>query len=260
MIRDNGKKPSIFISHITEEKDLAVSLKELISVNFLEMIDVFVSSDKESISAGQNWLDALTNELSSCVLTVILCSPESVQRPWINFELGASWQRGIPIVPVCHSGMSKSDLPLPLALRQASDISNKEDLSKIFKQISGILESKEPEVNFDAFIDTATKFETSYTFWKHVNQAFQQLNEFNSAFIDALKENPKINISLSEVKMIQLKDILQILESNDILRLLKTGSSSLTPIGTLVGMQIRVLDHFDATVRDKEFIYYREFQ
>lgn len=46
-------KKIVFISHITEEKELAVKTKELIEESFLGMIEVFVSSDEHSISLGQ---------------------------------------------------------------------------------------------------------------------------------------------------------------------------------------------------------------
>ena len=46
-------KPIVFISHITEEKELALSFKSLVEQNFLGLLDVFVSSDENSISMGQ---------------------------------------------------------------------------------------------------------------------------------------------------------------------------------------------------------------
>ncbi|PWW84198.1 hypothetical protein CYK95_04780 [Clostridium perfringens] len=100
-------KPIVFISHITEEKELAYKVKELIEESFLEMMEVFVSSDGESITAGDRWLDNITNSLTSCVIELILCSSESIKRPWINFEAGAGWIRKIPVIPLCHSGMKK---------------------------------------------------------------------------------------------------------------------------------------------------------
>lgn len=97
-------KPVVFISHITEEKEMAMELKKLIEESFLGMLDVFVSSDENSISSGSKWLDNITSALSSCAIELILCSPNSVKRPWINFEAGAGWVRDIPVIPLCHSG------------------------------------------------------------------------------------------------------------------------------------------------------------
>ena len=111
-----SNKPLIFISHITEEKELAKLLADFIKKSYLNMFDVFVSSDGESIASGDRWIETIDKALNSCVIQVSLCSPFSIQRPWINFEAGASWIRRIPVIPICHSGLSKSNLPVPLSL------------------------------------------------------------------------------------------------------------------------------------------------
>ena len=36
-------------------------------------------------------------------------------RPWVNIELGAAWIKRVPIIPLCHSGLTPSDLPWPFA-------------------------------------------------------------------------------------------------------------------------------------------------
>jgi hypothetical protein len=47
------QKPLIFISHITEEREIAFALKQLIEASFLGMMEVFVSSDPTSIELGR---------------------------------------------------------------------------------------------------------------------------------------------------------------------------------------------------------------
>ena len=79
-----------FISHITEEAGVAAKLKAALARDFLQMLDVFVSSDGESISAGDDWLKSIDNALQQSALMLILCSPSSIRRPWINFEAGAA--------------------------------------------------------------------------------------------------------------------------------------------------------------------------
>ena len=46
------EKPKLFISHISEEEELASILKEHLLDDFLGVVDVFVSSDGGSIAAG----------------------------------------------------------------------------------------------------------------------------------------------------------------------------------------------------------------
>ena len=46
---------------------------------------------------------------------LILCSQDATSRPWIQFEAGAAHLRGIPIVPLCHGGITCAQLPVPLS-------------------------------------------------------------------------------------------------------------------------------------------------
>src|SRR5687768_10966759 len=106
-----------FISHISEESLVASKLKAALTRDFLQMLDVFVSSDGESISAGDEWLKSIDEALQESAVMLILCSPSSIRRPWINFEAGAAWMRKIPLIPLCHAGLTPGDLPAPLSFR-----------------------------------------------------------------------------------------------------------------------------------------------
>ena len=44
-MRDMGKA-IVFISHICEEREIAVAFRELVTLSFLGLIEVFVSSDE----------------------------------------------------------------------------------------------------------------------------------------------------------------------------------------------------------------------
>ena len=82
-------KKIIFVSHISEEKELAILLKKNIKELLLSSVDVFVSSDDQSITLGNKWLETVSNNLEKCILIIVLCSQESIKKPWINFECGA---------------------------------------------------------------------------------------------------------------------------------------------------------------------------
>jgi hypothetical protein len=110
---------NVFISHINEEAPLALVLKDWIESTFIGTCTVFVSSDSNSLPAGTRWLEQMDTALRAAKIMVVLCSSASVRRPWVNFETGCAWARSIPVVPVCHTGVSKSNLPRPLAEFQA---------------------------------------------------------------------------------------------------------------------------------------------
>ena len=110
----------LFISHITEEAALASVLKDWIESTFLGQVDVFVSD--HDITSGEQWFSRLGAELTDAKAMLVLCSERSVSRPWINFEAGAGHVKDVPVIPICHTGVSKDTLPAPLLFFQALDV------------------------------------------------------------------------------------------------------------------------------------------
>lgn len=162
------QKPLVFISHITEEKEIAKALKCLVESTFLDMMDVFVSSDPTSIKLGHKWLDEITYALKACAVEIILSSPESVRQPWINFEGGSGWIRDIPVIPLCHSGMVPAKLPAPLSALQAATATEESGLKLIFPVLAEAIGCSLPDVNYTPFIETVQEFERE-------SREFQQL-------------------------------------------------------------------------------------
>jgi hypothetical protein len=141
----------LFISHISEESNLALVLKEWIESSFAGQCEVFVSSDKDDIPAGAKWLDEIDKALENAIAFVVLCSPASLARPWINFETGCGWIKRVPIVPVCHSGQSKSALPPPISMFQAIEVEDEKFISDLLTGLAkhfGI--SKIPRIDQDS--------------------------------------------------------------------------------------------------------------
>lgn len=153
------EKKIVFISHISEEREIAQSLKELIQKSFLGIVDVFVSSDPESIDLGQEWLNRIKFSLGNCVVEFVIASPVSIRRAWVNFEAGAGWIREIPVIPLCHSGMTPGKLPAPLNALQAALATDENQLARIPRTIAKAVGMEPPEVNFQPFIETVLSYE-----------------------------------------------------------------------------------------------------
>ena len=126
----------IFLSHISEEKDLARVLKEWIETTFGGQCDVFVSSDIRDIPAGARWLDEIEQALSGSCTMLLLCSPTSISRPWVNFEAGCGWIKHIPVMPICHSGQLKGSLPPPISTFQALEINSEQFISDLLASLA----------------------------------------------------------------------------------------------------------------------------
>lgn len=135
-MENTSEQKIIFISHIHEEASIALVLKEWIESTFLGQRDVFVSSDNADIPVGNKWWDDVDKSLEHAVAFIVLCSPNSITRPWINFETGCGWIKKVPILPICHSGLSKGVLPLPLSRFQAVNLEDDTSITNIFSSLS----------------------------------------------------------------------------------------------------------------------------
>ncbi|MGD9825432.1 toll/interleukin-1 receptor domain-containing protein [Desulfobacter sp.] len=250
-------KKIVFLSHISEERELAVHFKSLIEDSFLDLIDVFVSSDDRSIGLGQKWLDDITHALNVCTVELVLCSPVSVKRPWINFEAGAGWIRGIPVVPLCHSGMEPGKLPIPLNLLQAAKLTETSSLKLVFPVLANALGSRTPTVDFSAFIQNAVDFEKKYTFWNSCNSAFQVINNINPQIIDDLRNQNVVSLDLVDVQIAELERVCQFLQSENILMFKRIGHQTIGPSGVLFGCEIQPLPKLSTTFKDTHFIFHK---
>lgn len=155
-------KRSIFVSHISAESELAQALKKHLTRDFLGSFEVFVSSDGRTIKAGSNWLDELSGGLRQAMALFVLCSEEAVKRPWVNFEAGGGWVRGIPVIPLCHSGMTPETLPIPLKLLQAVELGRAEGLRGLYEVAAERLGMQAPAADFQAMAAEFRELETRY--------------------------------------------------------------------------------------------------
>lgn len=244
------EKPIVFISHITEEKEMALELKQLIEESFLGMLSVFVSSDENSISSGSRWLDNITSALGNCAIELILCSPKSVKRPWINFEAGAGWIREIPVIPLCHSGMEPSSLPVPLNLLQAAKISEMSNLKLIFPVLASAIGAKCPNVMFDDFIDKMKELERKYSFWNENNSS---LNKFYCKYPQIFEfiKNGNTSVKLRDTEIKELEEILKPFIDRNYVSLLRTGNLEITGKGMRCSVDITSSQKYKDLFLDK---------
>lgn len=132
----------LFVSHISEEAEIAALLKQTIEEDFLDLVKLFQSSDIGSIVAGDDWLAAVQQALQDAAAVIVLCSHASIQRPWVQFELGAAWSRQVPIIPICHSGLRAAELPMPLSRKEAVELAAPDGFARLYQAIASIIDLK----------------------------------------------------------------------------------------------------------------------
>jgi hypothetical protein len=131
VLKEDDMKPLVFISHIHSDATVAAWLKEKTSDLLLDGIEFFVSSDRQSIAGGDRWLSKIEEALGRAAIVLVLCSRDSVLRPWINFEAGGAWMAGKRVIPVCYGELRPDALPEPLRTLQAYSIHDPKDLSDL---------------------------------------------------------------------------------------------------------------------------------
>jgi len=129
----------IFISHISGEADMAALLRQLVDEDFPGRVEFFTSTDVGSINTGADWLKAITKAIDRARAVIVLCSRDSVHKPWVQFELGAAWIKGVPIIPVCHSGLKVDALQEPLSRLQGLELGTELGLERLFQGVSSAL-------------------------------------------------------------------------------------------------------------------------
>lgn len=246
-------KSLVFISHIGDEAEIAIAFKSLVEQAFLGLIEVFVSSDGTSIKMGQNWLNDISDALERCSVEIVICSPISVERPWINFEAGAGWVRGIPVIPLCHSGMKPSSLPVPLNLLQAAHATEIGGLKLVFPVLASALGSNAPSVDFTDFIQKVTDFEQRYTFWNQVNKAFDTIQSINSEIVGDLKSGKPVTIYLTDLQINFLMPFMHFLQVEHILDFQRVGNTNVTTTGIYYDCTLNQLANFNNVTAHKNF-------
>jgi hypothetical protein len=114
MKRMEESRSIVFISHIGEERAVALRLQGLIKSVFADAFPVFVSSDPGSLGGGEEWYHYILQSLGSAKVVLVLLSPESIDRAWINFEAGFAKGQGSRVIPVAFRGLSFDMLDYPL--------------------------------------------------------------------------------------------------------------------------------------------------
>lgn len=133
------EKPTVFISHAVTDEPIANVVRGEIRRIFADGVTVFASSVPGVIEPGAEWLDAIQENLSSATAVLVIVSPTSINRPWVWFEVGASWSKMEEgqgsIIPVCVPEIDKGSLPEPLGRLQAMSLGVASETKEVFQTL-----------------------------------------------------------------------------------------------------------------------------
>jgi len=125
-------KPTVFFSHSSKDKIILGRLKEAFASKTGSTIDIFLSSDGQSIPLGKNWVYRVQEGLESAALMLVFITPNSVDSSWVYFESGYSYCKQIKVVPI-GLGVDLTKIGPPLSLLQGFNITSADSLNNIIK-------------------------------------------------------------------------------------------------------------------------------
>lgn len=145
-----GSSFRVFISHFTGEAKIAEELQNFIRRSF-PSLEVFRSSDAESIKTGQGQYQAILERLRTAGIVIVLLSSESAQRPWVTFETGFGMGKKARVFPLLVRGARPKDVPSPfceMLIRPVTDV----EVENILVEIENETRLKREPFDIDALL------------------------------------------------------------------------------------------------------------
>lgn len=130
-------KIGVFVSWSGNSRGIAEALYEWLP-SALHSARPWMS--QHDIHKGRRFLEEIDNALTDCSAGIICITPENCQSVWVAFEAGALASRVARsklVIPVV-SRMRPSDVPGPLGMFQAAELSNPEDMLRVVKSLHSL--------------------------------------------------------------------------------------------------------------------------
>lgn len=129
--KEKGKRAlRIFLSYAATDREYARKLPNLLSLR--PNIHIFTP---EMLSAGEEWVPRLRDEISQCDIFIVILSSDSVSSPSVLSELGAAWALDKLIIVVFTHSEVFSKIPVNLREVQSLEIKYLESHPEAIKQI-----------------------------------------------------------------------------------------------------------------------------
>lgn len=199
------QKPTIFISHSSVDKDLILQIKSLISACTSGTVDLFQSSDGESIPFGNNWIHQVEENLKKSQIMLVFVSPRSAMSSWIYFEAGFAYSKGIKVIPIGIDGVDIGSLKPPLNLLQGFNISSAEGLNNIIAVLNREFDCSYPASFSEEDFDRLSAF--SFDYQESRTKVLNIIDHVRVHFPNKMKQD-EASISIVDDPLAQVEKLL----------------------------------------------------
>lgn len=129
-------KPTIFFSHSSLDKGQLNRLKEAFCAKTGGAVEVFLSSDGQSIPLGRNWVYRVQEGLETASLMLVFITPNSINSSWVYFEAGYSYAKQVRVIPIGFLGVDLAQIGPPLSLLQGFNIASADTLNNLIALVN----------------------------------------------------------------------------------------------------------------------------
>lgn len=146
-------KPTLFFSHSSKDKDIVLSIKNKLDKATGGVMDIFMSSDGQSIPFGTNWIHKIEEGLKAAKIMFVFVTENSISSGWIYFEAGYAYSKDIQVIPV-GIGVDIGSLRAPLNLLQGFNVSSEDSLNNFITIINRTFDYHFPSAfEYDDYLD-----------------------------------------------------------------------------------------------------------
>ena len=135
-VADDDLPPSVFLSYASDDAALAKRIAVSLQANGIDTWWV-----RWCIAAGDSLRQKIDEGLSGCTHFLVLLTPQSIDKPWVNQEMDAGLVRKLSnacrFLPVRHQ-LPAGKLPPLLSGMHAPEITADEDVTQLINDIHGI--------------------------------------------------------------------------------------------------------------------------
>ena len=183
----SDQHPMVFISYTSGNIDLARRVAEVLQAKGVE-----VWWDKWCIYPGDSLRQKIDEGIAGCTHFLVLLTPESIEKPWVNQEMDAGLVRKLndrcKFLPVRY-GLPASALPPLLSGMLSPEITADEDIAQLINDIWGV-GRKPPRGECPTAVKTSAETKTGYSAAAtSIARLFVERTEH------ALFGDPQVNIS-----------------------------------------------------------------
>lgn len=261
---------TIFISHASSDRDLAIKLKRCIEKAFLSRegsIDVFCSSDLGDIEGGKEWFPQIVENLKQSKVCISLLTPQSVFfSPWMAYESGGAYLRFAinskesRLFPIAARGIRGESVPQPFSQLQLRHLSSRKEIATLLHEVGACIHRKPAKLTASEISELSSLATSGAGHWENVHTTIVGTRQDSSPLtVDALLPYAKTDLFCAGFNLLHIattpalkRDLIEFLQdsSTRTVRLLLSDPSKPRNLRSWANVGASYLDDLRQSVRE----------